>query len=102
MSDELTSAQRKSLRSTGRTRKPDVIIGKAGINQSVLSHIRRQLDRRELVKIRIPASGAAGRTDAAEEIADKTGATLVDLVGRNALLYRPNDNLPDEKRIHLP
>ena len=102
MNNELTSAQRKSLRSAGRNLQPKVTVGKAGINESVLMHIRGQLTRLELIKVRLPASDAAGRADAAKQIADGTGAALVDLVGRNVLLYRPNDQLPNEKRLHLP
>ncbi len=102
MSDELTSGQRRFLRSAGRSRRPDVIIGKAGINENVLAHIRAQLARRELLKVRLTASDAAGRAAGVAEIADGTGATLVDLVGRNAVLYRPNDQLPEEARIGLP
>ena len=101
MNFDLTPAQRKFLRSTGRTRRPEVTIGKAGINESVLTHVRAQLARRELLKVRLPALSAASRTASADEIARQTGATLVDLVGRNALLYRPNDQLPEEARIRL-
>ena len=99
MGDELTSAQRRFLRSAGRAKRPDVIIGKAGINENVLAHIRAQLAQRELLKVRLTASDVAGRAAAADEIADGTGATLVDLVGRNAVLYRPNDRLPEDARI---
>ena len=102
MDKKLTSAQRKDLRSAGRELQPKVTIGKAGINESILSHIRGQLTRLELLKVRLPASDAVSRTAAANEIADGTGAALVDLVGRNVLLYRPNDQLPEEKRLHLP
>ncbi len=109
MNFDLTPAQRKFLRSTGRTRRPEVTIGKAGINESVLSHVRAQLARRELLKVRLPALSkvegpalsAASRTASADEIARQTGATLVDLIGRNALLYKPNDQLPEEARIRL-
>ncbi len=98
----MTSAQRKFLRSVGRTKQPEVAIGKAGINESVLAHIRAQLTQCELVKVRLPASDAAGRAATADEIACGTGATLVDLVGRNAVLYMPNDQLPENERIRLP
>ena len=109
MSGELTSAQRRFLRSAGRTLQPKVTIGKAGINENVLAHIRGQLMRLELLKVRLPAlskvegpaSDAANRADDAKQIADGAGAMLVDLVGRNAVLYRPNDQLPEEARIRL-
>ena len=100
MDNKLTSAQRKNLRSAGRTLQPKVTIGKAGINESVLTHISGQLTRLELLKVRLPASNAASRSDAAKQIADGTDAALVDLVGRNVLLYRPNDQLPEDKRIN--
>ena len=102
MNSDLTTAQRKFLRSAGRTRQVDVIIGKAGINESVLHHILVQFDRQELVKVRLLESATDDRTAAARKIADGTGAALVDLVGRVAVLYKPNDQLDEAKRLRLP
>jgi RNA-binding protein YhbY len=41
------------------------------------------------------------RKQAAEELAIAAGAQCVGVVGRTVLLYRPNESLPAEKRIHL-
>ncbi len=99
---ELTSSQRKFLRSAGRGRKPDVVVGKGGAGAGVIDHIRTQLKRRELIKVRLLESASDDRQAAAEEIARATGAALIDLVGRMVVLYRPNEQLPPEKRIHPP
>ncbi len=102
MAAELTSGQRKFLRSAARTRRADVIVGKAGLDPGVLAHIRRQLDQRELVKVRLLESASTDRAAAAEQIAADADAALVDRVGRIVVLYRPNEQLPDERRIRLP
>ncbi len=99
---ELTSAQRKFLRSAARTRGADVIVGKAGATRSVISHIRAQLDQRELVKVRLLASAGEDRAAAAEQIARAVVAAVVDLVGRIVVLYRPNEQLPPQERILPP
>ena len=99
---ELTSAQRKFLRSAARTRKPNVTIGKGGSAGGVISHISGQLDRLELVKVRLLESASDDRKAAAEEIAQATGAALIDVVGRMIVLYRPNEKLPPAERVHLP
>ena len=90
---ELTSAQRKFLRSAGRRRKVDVIVGKAGLSEATLEHIRLQLARRELLKIRLLESAGDDRAAEAERIAAAVDAALVDLVGRAVVIYRPNDAL---------
>ena len=99
---ELTSSQRKFLRSQGRTHRPDVTVGKCGVTEGVIAHIRSQFALQELLKIRLPASDAAGRAEDAEKIVAGTGAVIVDVVGRIAVLYLPNRRLAEDKRITLP
>ncbi|MDY7010009.1 MAG: YhbY family RNA-binding protein [Planctomycetota bacterium] len=102
MGSDLTHSQRKFLRSSARTRRPDVIIGKGGVNEKTLKHVLAQLARRELVKIRLLESAGDDRVAAAERIAQGAGAVLVELVGRIAVLYKPNDQLDAAKRLQLP
>ena len=99
---ELTSAQRRFLRSAARARRADVIIGKAGLSEAALEHIRSQLARRELLKIRLLESAGRDRADAAEHIAAGADAALVDLVGRMVVIYRPNEALAPHERVELP
>jgi len=98
----LTSSQRAFLRSRARLRRPDVLVGKAGLTENVLNHIRTQLARLELIKVKLPRSVGTLRRAAAEELARSLEAELVDVVGHVVVLYKPNLELPPDKRLVLP
>ena len=59
------------------------------------------LAQREMVKVRLPV-GAADRREMADSLAVRTGASVVVVVGRTVLLYRPNPDVPAAERIELP
>lgn len=98
--DALTGKQKRFLRSRGQSLAPLVSVGKAGLTQSVLAALSDQLDRHELVKIKLPAGRE--RKILAAEAAETLTATCVGVIGRTALLYRANNHLDDDKRIPLP
>ena len=98
--EELTSKQRKTLRSLARQRETNIIIGKQGITEAVIKHIDTELSRHELIKIRLPKT-IEDRKEAAGQLARATEASLIDLIGYVVVLYRPNEKLPVEKRIQL-
>jgi len=100
MTEELTPRQRKVLRSTARKRDANIIIGKRSISESVVKHIDTELDRHELVKVRLPRT-IKDRKETARQLARATGASLIDLIGYVVVLYRPNEKLPVEKRVRL-
>jgi RNA-binding protein len=102
MPAELTSRQRKHLRSVARRLRCDASVGKGGASEAVLGHVRALLGRRELIKVRLLDSATNSRQAAARELAEKADAALVDLVGRVVVLYRPNEQLPREQRVQLP
>ena len=77
-------------------------MGKAGLAENVLSHLRVLLERRELVKVRLSGPAAEDRRATAEGLAEALDADLVDLIGRVVVLYRPGEDLPPAKRLHLP
>jgi len=99
----LSGKQRRSLRARGQTLSAAVRVGKAGVTEAVVEQIRQELLRRELVKVRMPPPAPTQQRKAeAEELAALAGAILAGLSGRSALLYRPNPDLPAEKRLALP
>ena len=102
MAEELTSAQRRSLRSAARRLPCILTVGKGGASENVLRHVRALLGQRELIKLRLLDAATEDRHAAAQELADRAEATLVDLVGRVVVLYKPNEQLPPEERIQLP
>lgn len=99
MTTELTGAARRQLRQAGKTLDASATVGKEGLTDGVVANISDLLDRRELLKVRLPA-GAVRKTIAAD-LAAKTAAELITVVGRTCLLYRPNPALPAGDRIIL-
>ncbi len=95
----ITSRQKKFLSGVGQKLEATVSVGKAGITDAVIAQISQMLERHELVKVRLTAED---RKEAAAAIASATKACCVSVVGRAAVLYRPNADLPPNKRLHLP
>ncbi len=102
MSVDLTSSQRQFLKSSARILETALNIGKSGISQGAIKHLDKILEARELVKVRLLESGPEDRAAAGEELAQATGAALIDVVGRVIVLYRHSRSLPPEKRLELP
>ena len=102
MTSTLTARQRSFLRSAGRRISPQVNLGKGGLSTGALAHVRDLLSRGELVKVRLLEAATEDRFAAAEALAEAVGAALVDVIGRAVVLYKPNDDLPADKRLQLP
>ena len=99
---ELTGRQRRFLRGLGQRLRPAVHLGKDGLSDATVRHIARLLAKRELQKLRLPASPPPDRKKLAAALSQATGAACVAVVGRTVLLYRPNQQLPLDQRIVLP
>jgi RNA-binding protein len=98
----LTSAQRAFLKSKARALKADIHVGKAGLSGQAIEHVRKLLEQRELVKVRLLVAAGEDRMAAAEQLAAAAGAALVDLVGRVVVMYRPSRTLQGPARIEPP
>ena len=81
---------KKELKKKSRLLKPMVWIGKNGFNEEVFKEIVIQLKKKELVKIKLVKSFIEGKDkrEVAEDIALKTGAQIVDLMGFMLTIYR--------------
>lgn len=95
----LTSKQKSYLKSLGNTMDPIVQIGKGGVTPTVVDSARDALIKRELIKVRVLQNSADEPADAIRELAAQAEAELVQLIGRNGLLYRHN---PEKPKIELP
>jgi len=98
----LSGRQKRHLRSLGQQLQPLLSIGKAGLTEAVIQAAGALLDRQELLKVRLPPGPAAEREALADRLAQAVAACRAGLVGRNALLYRPNGALPPARRVALP
>ncbi len=100
--EEITGKQKRHLRSIGQRLDPRASVGKAGLSDAFIETVRELMTKEELVKIRLPAGPGKWRQETAGIIAESAGAICVGVVGRTALLYRPNEDLAPKNRIHFP
>ncbi|HVG61957.1 MAG TPA: ribosome assembly RNA-binding protein YhbY [Hyalangium sp.] len=91
---QLTGKQRRALRAQGHHMEPVVIIGQSGVTEGVLGAVSQALNDHELIKVKIN-EGPETRHEAAQRMAEGTGAELVQLLGRTALLFKKREEDSD-------
>lgn len=95
----LTPRQRKHLRGLAHTLEPVLHVGRAGVTPQLAAETDRSLQAHELIKVRLEAEGSEPRRRLADDLAGRTGSTIVGLIGKTAILYRAR---ADEPEIRLP
>jgi RNA-binding protein len=90
----LTGKQRRALRAQGHHLEPVVIVGQSGVTEGILGAVSQALNDHELIKVKIN-EGPETRQEAAQRMAEGTGAELVQLLGRTALLFKKRDEDSD-------
>ncbi len=86
---QLDKALTKKLIGRSHPLKPAVVVGHAGLSEPVLEQVRRVLRTHDLVKVRIEMDDRTQVQAAAEQLATRTESTLVNRIGKVALLYKP-------------
>lgn len=94
----LSSKQIRKLRSLGMTEEAVVMIGKEGVSPAVVASAREAIKKRELIKVRVLQNAPEEPADAITMLAERADANLVQLIGRNGLLFKRNFDKP---RIEL-
>lgn len=88
----LTNRQRNILKAIGNRLEPVLIIGKNGITANILNQLNEALTARELIKGRVLPHQGLDVKEIAAELAEQTGALIVQTIGCNFILYRaPQD-----------
>ena len=95
----LTAEQKKILRAMGHHLKPVVFLGKEGLTPTLVKSTEAALLAHELIKIKVGQNCPMDRSSAGRELAPLTGAVVVQVIGRMTLLYRPNPDLAESRRI---
>lgn len=98
----LSESNKKFLRGRGHALKPLIIVGDAGLSESVLAEYESTLDHHELIKVRVRVGDREARDEIIRELCSRSSAILIQRVGNVALLYRPNLKKKADKRIRLP
>lgn len=79
------------LRRRGTETKATLQIGKAGLTESTVAELKAQLEKRELVKVRVLSTGAKGdeRKVIFDKLASSSGSDLIEVRGGTALFFKP-------------
>lgn len=92
----LTSKQRSYLRSLANTIDPIFQIGKGGIGDNLVKQFNDAFEARELVKASVLRNSEAGAREICEEIAERTGAEVVQVIGNKFVLYKESEKLKEK------
>jgi RNA-binding protein len=83
---------RNHLRREGQGLEATVNVGKAGLTDGLMEELDAQLKRNHLVKVRVQRGALGDDKDAKDaqalEMAERSGAQLVERRGNTVLLYR--------------
>ncbi|MGN0550420.1 MAG: ribosome assembly RNA-binding protein YhbY [Acutalibacteraceae bacterium] len=95
----LTSKQRAFLRSLANSIDTILMVGKGGMSEQIIKQADDALTARELIKGKVLETADLSSRQAAEEIAAKVNADVVQVIGTKFVLYRKNQKEP---KIELP
>ena len=85
----LTGAQKTELRGLGQKLSDSLRVGRQGSTPALFTELNRQLDGRELVKLRFEGSDRDERAALCDRIAAGAPCLCVGAVGHTALFWRP-------------
>src|SRR5690625_1066829 len=95
----LTGKQKRFLRAEANQIKPIFQVGKVGVNENMIKQINEALEKRELIKVSILQNCDIDKNIVAEQLAEGTGAEIVQIIGNMIVLYSESQ---ENKQIQLP
>ena len=98
--NNLSSSERKYLRSQAHHLEPVVLIGKNGIKDGTIELINRVLEARELIKIKF-REFKDEKLSWSEKIAELTNSQVVGVIGHTVIIFRQNPD-SNKRQIHIP
>lgn len=75
------------------------MMGKDGVTPTVVEAAREAIKKRELIKVRVLQNCMEEPEDAIRMLAERADVNLVQIIGRNGLLFKRNFEKP---KIELP
>lgn len=99
----LTSKQRAYLRGIAAEYETIFQVGKGGVTDAMCSEISDALRKRELIKLRVLDNSGWTAREAANAVAEQTGADVVQVIGSKFVLFKRNpkepviENIPKSK-----
>ena len=94
MIEKLTSKQRAALRGQANTLEPLFQVGKGGISDALIAQTEDALRAHELIKLKVLLESAPDTPkNLAQQIADRTGSQVVQVIGGAMIYYKENPEL---------
>lgn len=90
----ITTKQRAYLKSIATSLQPAFQVGKGGVNDAQVAQIDDYLRVHEIIKIKVLDNSLYTAREASEEIAEKIGAEVVQVIGSKAVIYKANPEKP--------
>jgi RNA-binding protein len=87
---EMSPKQLRWLRTEAHDLDATISVGKNGLTEAVAAELDEQLEKRNLVKVRLLAAvrQEKSRKEVAAELAARLGASIVEVKGNTVVLYR--------------
>ena len=95
----LSEHQKKHLRGLGHQLKPVIMVGDAGLSDSLFEEYERTLEHHELIKVKVRLGDRHERDALIAKLCERSNAELVQRIGNVALVFRAN---PENRKILLP
>ncbi len=96
---ELTSKQRAYLKSLASTMNPVFQVGKSSVTPEITAAVEQCFNNNELIKLNVLKNCDDDVHEIANVIADRTRSTLVQVIGKKIVLYKP---FKEKQKIILP
>lgn len=90
----ITTKQRAQLRALANPMEVILQVGKSGIIDTLVTQVDDALTARELIKIKVLENAPVNAREVAQELSEKTGADVVQVIGMKVSLYRRNNKDP--------
>ena len=87
----LTSKQRAALRACANTLDPVFQVGKGDIDETLIKSTADCLAARELIKMKVLETSMYTAKEAANILAEDTGAEVVQVIGGKFVLFKKKD-----------
>ena len=84
----LTGKQVRQLRALAHHLNPVVNIGKADVTDAIAKQAEEALEARELIKCSVQDGSPLSCREAAEQLAERVGAEVVQVIGHRFTIYR--------------
>ena len=97
--EPLTGKQARYLRGLAHSMKPLLQVGKGGITEDFINQVRKDLEKHELLKVKLIKTAPTDLKTAAYELADKVPCQVAQKIGKTVLLFKQRD---EDSEIKLP